>query len=186
MTTFIELPNDLPVPIDDGACAHLPGMIVPSIDLVATNGKMVNLADQNGYIVVYCYPMTGKPDCELPAGWDQIPGARGCTPQSCAFRDHHQELASLGASVFGLSTQATSYQQEVVERLHLPFLLLSDETLKFSTALDLPTFYIDGMLLIKRLTLIVKVGRIEKVFYPVFPPNENAEQVINWLRANAE
>ncbi|WP_292747563.1 peroxiredoxin, partial [Methylophaga sp. UBA3191] len=151
-----------------------------------TNGMMVNLAEQNGYVVVYCYPMTGRPDRDLPDGWDQNPGARGCTPQSCAFKDHHHELDMLGASVFGLSTQSSSYQQEVAERLHLPFLLLSDESLKFSSALALPTFQIDGMVLIKRLTLIIKAGRIEKFFYPVFPPNENAEQVINWLRVNAE
>lgn len=186
MKTLTELPKDLPAPTDDGACDHLFGMKLPSIELVATSGMMVNLVEQNGYVVVYCYPMTGRPDRDLPDGWDHIPGARGCTPQSCAFKDHHQELAMLGASVFGLSTQSSSYQQEVAERLHLPFLLLSDESLKFSSALALPTFQIDGMTLIKRLTLIIKAGRIEKVFYPVFPPNENAEQVINWLRVNAE
>ena len=186
MTTLTELPKNLPTPTDDGGCNHLFGMTVPSIELVATNGMMVNLAEQNGYVVVYCYPMTGRPDRDLPDGWDQNPGARGCTPQSCAFKDHHHELDMLGASVFGLSTQSSSYQQEVAERLHLPFLLLSDESLKFSSALVLPTFQIDGMVLIKRLTLIIKAGRIEKFFYPVFPPNENAEQVINWLRVNAE
>lgn len=184
MTTLTELPKDLPVPTDDGGCDHLLGMIMPSIGLVATNGMMVNLVEQNGYVVVYCYPMTGRPDRDLPAGWDQIPGARGCTPQSCAFKDHHQEIASLGASVYGLSTQSTSYQQEVAERLHLPFLLLSDELLKFSKTLDLPTFYVDGVVLIKRLTIILKAGRIEKVFYPVFPPDKNAEQVITWIRSN--
>lgn len=186
MTTFTELPKDLPEPTDDGDCDHLLGMIMPSIELVATNGMRVNLAEKNGYVVVYCYPMTGRPDRDLPAGWDQIPGARGCTPQSCAFKDHHQELATLGASVFGLSTQSSSYQQEAAERLHLPFLLLSDEFLKFSSALALPMFKVDGMVLSKRLTLIVKAGKIEKVFYPVFPPDENAEQVINWLRMNAD
>jgi peroxiredoxin len=186
VTTFTDLPKDLPAPTDDGGCDHLLGMSLPSIELVATNGMMVNLAELNGYGVVYCYPMTGRPGRDLPVGWDQIPGARGCTPQSCAFKDHHQELAKLEASVFGLSTQSSSYQQEVAERLHLPFLLLSDESLKCSNALALPTFQIDGMVLIKRLTLIIKAGRIEKVFYPVFPPNENAEQVINWLRVKAE
>lgn len=186
MTTLKDLPKDLPVPTDDGGCDHLLGMVVPSIELGATNGMMINLAEQNGYVVVYCYPMTGRPDRDLPTGWDQIPGARGCTPQSCAFKDHHQEIASLGGSVYGLSTQSTSYQQEVAERLHLPFLLLSDESLNFSSALALPMFEVDGMVLIKRLTLIIKAGRIEKVFYPVFPPNENAEQIINWLKVNAE
>ncbi len=163
-------------------------MIVPSFELVATNGMMVNLAEQNGYVVVYCYPMTGRPDRDLPAGWDQIPGARGCTPQSCAFKDHHQELATLGASVIGLSTQSSSYQQEAAEHLRLQFLLLCDESLNFSSALALPMFQVDGMKLIKRLTLIIQAGRIEyaKVFYPVFPPNENAGQVVDWLRQNAD
>jgi len=133
--------------------------------------------------VVYIYPRTGRPDVDPPTGWNQIPGARGCTPQSCAFRDHHAELAALGARVFGLSTQTTDYQKEAAERLHLPFPLLSDEALTFAEQLGLPTFVVDGMTLIKRLTLIVRDGVIVHVFYPVFPPDRNAEDVAAWLRA---
>ena len=134
--------------------------------------------------VIYCYPRTGVPGSPLPQGWDAIPGARGCTPQACAFRDHYRELASLGAEVFGLSTQTTGYQQEMVERLHVPFEVLSDAEFRFCDALRLPTFEADGMRLVKRLTLIIRNGRIETVFYPVFPPDASAEQVVNWLRLN--
>ena len=131
--------------------------------------------------MIYCYPRTGRPGEPLPDGWDAIPGARGCTPQSCAFRDHHRELADLGAEVYGLSTQTTDYQREMAERLHLPFEVLSDARFALTDALRLPTFEVDGMRLIKRLTLIVRDQRIEHVFYPVFPPNESAAQVIDWL-----
>lgn len=141
----------------------------------------MDLSALAGTTVVYCYPRTGRPDEDLPQGWDGIPGARGCTPQSCAFRDHHAELRALRARVFGLSTQSTGYQREAAERLHLPFALLSDEGLEFAGALDLPTFHAAGMTLIKRLTLVVEDGRIEKVFYPVFPPGENAQRVVEWL-----
>jgi peroxiredoxin len=141
----------------------------------------VDLSSLPGRTVVYCYPRTGKPGQDLPRGWDEIPGARGCTPQSCSFRDHHAELRALGARVFGLSTQSTGYQREAAERLHLPFELLSDEGLAFAKGLDLPTFEVEGMTLIKRLTLIIDNGRIENVFYPVFPPGENAEEVVAWL-----
>ena len=129
--------------------------------------------------------MTGQPNIPLPNGWDEIPGARGCTPQSCAFRDHHQELRELGTQVFGLSTQSPEYQKEAIERLHLPFELLSDCDLSFANALKLPTFKIGGQRLIKRVTLIANVGKIVKVFYPVFPPNSNANKVIDWLRSSA-
>ncbi len=176
-----ELPKDLPAPIDDGACDHLPGMQLPAVPLPSTAGRVVDLASLPGRTVVYCYPRTGRPDADPPKGWDDIPGARGCTPQSCAFRDHHQELRAWGARVFGLSTQDTAYQQEAAERLHLPFELLSDERLIFAKALRLPTFEVASMTLIKRLTLILSDGRIEKVFYPVFPPDKNAEEVIRWL-----
>jgi peroxiredoxin len=176
-----ELPNDLPVPEDDGAADHLPGMRLPPISLASTSGAVVDLTALPGRTVVYCYPMTGKPDRSLPAGWDEIPGARGCTPQSCSFRDHHAELRALGASVFGLSTQDTDYQSEAASRLHLPFALLSDSDLAFAGALDLPTFEVEGMVLLKRLTLIIDEGWIEKVFYPVFPPDRSAEEVVGWL-----
>jgi peroxiredoxin len=176
-----ELPEGLPAPTDDGASDHLPGMPLPSVPLASTAGESIDLATLPGKTVVYCYPMTGRPGSDLPAGWDEIPGARGCTPQSCAFRDHHEEIGALGTRVFGLSTQSTAYQQEAAERLHLPFELLSDEELAFARALDLPTFEVEGMVLLKRLTLIIDDGRIEKVFYPVFPPDRNAEEVVEYL-----
>ena len=177
-----ELPKDLPVPQDDGACSHLTGMRLPRLTLASTVGRSVDLSALKGRTVVYIYPRTGRPDQESPAGWNQIPGARGCTPQSCAFRDHFEELTRAGAAhVYGLSTQDTTYQREAVERLHLPFELLSDERLEFVKALRLPTFEVDGMTLIKRLTLIARDGVIEKVFYPVFPPDRNAGDVVAWL-----
>jgi len=176
------LPKDLPEPTDDGASDHLPGTRIPPMALMSTAGERVDLSALPGRTVVYCYPLTGRPDRELPQGWDEIPGARGCTPQSCAFRDHHEELRALGARVFGLSTQSTGYQQEAVDRLHLPYELLSDEDLGFAEALGLPTFEVEGMVLLKRLTMVIDDGRIQKVFYPVFPPDKNADEVIGWLR----
>ena len=181
-----DLPEGIPAPTNDGAADHLPGMQLPSVPLTSTSGDTVDLSSLSGVTVVYCYPMTGRPDRELPRGWDEIPGARGCTPQSCSFRDHYSELRDLGARVFGLSTQSTGYQQEAVGRLQLPFELLSDERLAFAAALGLPTFEVDGTTLLKRLTLIIEGGRIEKVFYPVFPPGKNAEEVLAWLRQARE
>jgi peroxiredoxin len=176
------LPTDLPVPVDDGAAAHLPGMALPDVALAATDGSDVSLARLAGRWVIYVYPMTGRPGVALPDGWDGIPGARGCTPQSCAFRDHHAELRGLGTGVFGLSTQKTEYQREARDRLHLPFELLSDSALELKRALRLPTFAVAGLELYRRLTLIVEDGCIVKVFYPVFPPDRNAEDVLEWLR----
>jgi peroxiredoxin len=176
------LPSNLPVPEDDGACMHLKGMRVPSVKLPATAGSLVDISKLPGRTIVYCYPRTGRPDQEIPKGWNDIPGARGCTPQSCAFRDHYEDLRQLGIdAVYGVSTQDTPYQQEAVERLHLPFELLSDEQLEFAKALRLPTFQVDGITLIKRLTLVVHKGVIEHVFYPVFPPDSNAPAIIHWL-----
>ena len=180
-TNFQELPYNLPVPSDDGACDHLPGMRVPSVSLPSTLGRLVDLSSLAGRTVIYCYPRTGRPGEEMPPGWDDIPGARGCTPQSCAFRDQHAELEKLGARVFGLSTQTAEYQREVVERLRLPFELLSDAKLSFASALQLPTFEVEDMVLLKRVTLVLRDGIIEHVFYPVFPPDKSAEQVIAWL-----
>jgi peroxiredoxin len=180
-----ELPESLPIPTDDGACDHLPGMRLPPVALPSTAGKRVDLSELSGKTVVYCYPRTGRPGEDLPRGWDDIPGARGCTPQSCAFRDHHVELRAFDVRVFGLSTQSTEYQREAAGRLHLPFNLLSDEGLDFAKTLGLPTFEVEGMPLIKRLTLVIDDGRIEKVFYPVFPPGENAQEVIDWLHREA-
>ena len=179
------LPADLPVPVDDGACDHLPGMAVPRIALPSTLGGEVVLADTGrSWTVVYCYPRTGVPGQPSPEGWDAIPGARGCTPQSCAFRDHHAELRDLGAEVFGLSTQDTAFQREMAERLHLPFAVLSDEGLRLTRAMRLPTFEAGGMELIRRLTLVLRGGAVETVFYPVFPPDRSADEVIGWLRAH--
>jgi peroxiredoxin len=180
----LELPRDLPSPEDDGAARHLVGRRVPDLTLAATDGTRVNLSKLNGRTVVYAYPRTGVPGKPLPDGWDAIPGARGCTPQSCAFRDHFAELKALGVShLYGLSTQDTSYQREAAARLHLPFPLLSDADLKLQRALSLPVFEVAGMTLLKRLTLVVRDGVIEKVFYPVFPPDRNAADVVAWLGA---
>ncbi len=181
----LQLPTDLPAPVDDGAARHLVGMRVPDLILPATDGSDVNLARLKGRTVVYAYPRTGEPGKPLPEGWDAIPGARGCTPQSCAFRDHFAELKRLGvAQLYGLSTQDRAYQQEAASRLHLPFAILSDETLALTRALDLPTFEAAGMTLHRRLTMIIDDGVITHVFYPVFPPDRNAEEVIAWLEAN--
>jgi peroxiredoxin len=179
-----ELPADLPVPVDDGACNHLTGFQLPSLPLNSTAGRVVDLSALSGRTVIYTYPRTGRPDVEMPAGWNDIPGARGCTPESCGFRDHFKELQALGANVFGLSTQDTDYQREAAERLQLPFELLSDAELRFAKALRLPTFEVEAMTLIKRLTLILRGGRVEKVFYPVFPPDRHAEEVVAWLSQN--
>src|SRR5437870_2045567 len=173
------LPEDLPMPEDDGACDHLPGLALPSLRLVSTAGRSVDLSAARGKTLVYCYPRTGRPGQPLPTGWDAIPGARGCTPQACAFRDYYGELQSLGIdALFGLSTQDTDYQRELVERLHLPFEVLSDTDLRFTRALRLPTFSVDGMTLIKRLTLVLHEGMIEHVFYPIFPPDKHADEVM--------
>lgn len=177
------LPPDIPVPHDDGGARHLTGLRWPDIALAATGGPEVNLAKLRGRMVVYIYPRTGVPGVDAPPGWDDIPGARGCTPQSCGFRDHFVELKALGVTdVFGLSTQTTAYQREAAERLHLPFPILSDADLALTRALDLPTFTISGMTLLKRMALIVDDGTIVKVFYPVFPPDKNAAEVVTWLR----
>jgi peroxiredoxin len=186
MRDLFSLPTDLPVPVDDGACDHLLGQRLPSLPLLATDGSLVDLAALPGRSVVYAYPRTGRPDQPLPTGWNEIPGARGCTPQSCAYRDRAAELAELGARVFGLSTQDSAYQQEAVERLRLPFPLLSDDRLALATALNLPTFSVDGMTLIRRLTLVVQDGEIETVFYPVFPPDADADNVAAWLREHRD
>jgi peroxiredoxin len=179
------LPADLPAPQDDGAARHLQGLTLPSLKLQATDGSEVDLAALVGRTVAYIYPRTGRPGQPLPDGWDAIPGARGCTPQSCSFRDHFAELRQLGVShLYGISTQDTDYQREAAERLHLPFPLISDADLRFTEALRLPTFVVDGMTLIKRMVLVIDDGVIAKVFYPVFPPDESAGAVVAWLRSS--
>ncbi len=184
MTNLLEVDwTRIPAPEDDGGADHLAGTVLPSLGLMSTSGEAIRLADLAGRSVVYAYPMTGRPDTPLPDGWDLIPGARGCTPQSCAFRDHAAELSDLGTNrIFGLSTQTPAYQREAAERLHLPFPLLSDADLALATALDLPLFEVQGMTLIKRLTMVIDDGSISKVFYPVFPPDQNARIVIEWLQ----
>jgi peroxiredoxin len=179
------LPTDLPVPHDDGAARHLAGLKLPALKLPATDGSEVDLSALTGRTVVYVYPRTGEPGKAPPDGWDAIPGARGCTPQSCAFRDHYAELKRLGvAQLYGLSTQDTGYQREAVERLHLPFPILSDADLKLARAIRLPTFTIAGMTLLKRMAWVIEDGTLLKAFYPVFPPDKNAEEVIAWLEAS--
>jgi peroxiredoxin len=184
-TNISQLPPDLPVPVDDGAARHLEGALLPALVLPSTDGSTVNLKDLAGRWVIYVYPMTGQPGVALPDGWDGIPGARGCTPQSCSFRDHYAELQALHTNVFGLSSQTTEYQREARERLHLPFHLLSDSTFQLKQVMRFPTFEADGTEFFKRLALIVDDGCITKLFYPVFPPDQNADQVLAWLRQNS-
>ncbi|MBX6384193.1 MAG: peroxiredoxin [Microbispora sp.] len=181
---LLGLPENLPAPEDDGAAAHLPGKRLPALTLPATDGSEVTLSAIPGRVVLYLYPRTGKPgEAPLTPDWDLIPGARGCTPEACAFRDHHAELGALGAGVFGLSSQSTDYQREAADRLHLTFPLLSDPSFKLADALDLPTFEVAGHRLYKRLTMLVNDGVIEHVWYPVFPPDAHAAEVVDWLRA---
>ena len=174
------LPGDLPVPEDDGAADHLPGAEVPSVGLVATRGGRVDLAERSrgGTVVVFAYPRTGRPGVDPPAGWDEIPGARGCTPEACSFRDLSDDFAAAGAEVYGLSTQDPEYQAEAAERLALPYSLLSDEHLAFASALRLPTFEVDGTTLLRRLTMVLRDGRIDRVLYPVFPPDRAAADAL--------
>jgi peroxiredoxin len=197
-SSYEQLPAGLPVPEDDGAAAHLPGTPMPAVTLPATSGEAVSLAalgrprpGSRGAVtagpsraVLYVYPMTGTPGVPLIEGWDQIPGARGCTPESCGFRDHFGELAGLGADVFGMSSQSSAEQAEAAARLVLPFPLLSDAGLVLADRLSLPTFTAsDGVVRYKRLTLVVTNGQIEHAFYPVFPPDRHAEEVLAWVRA---
>jgi peroxiredoxin len=185
VTDPYTLPADLPAPVDDGAAAHLTGMRVPRLELPTTDQRALDLAEAaQQLLVLYIYPRTGRPGEQLPTNWDAIPGARGCTPQSCGFRDLHSEMVAAGAHTLGLSAQPVAAQLEVVERLGLPYALASDPLLTVADALDLPTFEVDGMRLYKRLTLIAEHGEVLKVFYPVFPPDRNAIDVLEWLQAN--
>jgi peroxiredoxin len=181
----MALPANLPVPEDDGAADHLRRSPVPDVVLRATDGRSVSLAAIRGVrIVLYAYPRTGRPgEAPLVEDWDLIPGARGCTPETCGFRDHHAELSAAGAEVFGLSTQDTAYQQELVARLQLPFAILSDADLELTRAWGLPAFEAGGQVLLRRLTLVLVDGFVEHIWYPVFPPDRHAEQVLEWLRS---
>ena len=183
-TNLSELPKDLPSPADDGAASHLEGTSFPDLALSSTDGSSVNFATLRGRNVLYIYPMIGRPGVPLPDGWDAIPGARGCTPQACSYRDHYAELKSLITDVFGFSVQGTGYQKEARDRLHLPFQLLSDSSLRLKQLLRLPTFTAGEIEHYKRLTMIVEDGRIMKVFYPVFPPDRNVNDVLIWLQSN--
>lgn len=184
---YSQLPENLPVPEDDGGADHLTGVEIPYLSLASCMGGSVNLAEAaHGRLVVYAYPRTGVPGEPLPAGWDDIPGARGCTPQSCAYRDSLAEFSALEADVVGISAQSPEEQREFAEREHIPFALLSDAELQLATALRLPTFEAGGMMLYKRLTLVAEAGRVVKVFYPVFPPDRNAGDVLRWLRGRAQ
>jgi peroxiredoxin/DNA-binding transcriptional MerR regulator len=187
VTDYMSLPSDLPAPEDDGAADHLAGLAMPPITLPGTAGSRVALDDLGpGRTVLYIYPLSGRPGVDLPDGWDAIPGARGCTPEACGFRDHHADLRAAGATaVFGLSSQSTDYQAELAERLDLPFEILSDPDLEVADALRLPTFTADDRRLYKRLTLVVTDGRIEHAFYPIFPPDQHAAEVLQWLRDHA-
>jgi peroxiredoxin len=179
------LPDDLPRPVDDGAADHLPGRRLPRVALPSTSGEPVDLSGLPGRTVVYAYPRTGRPGQDpLVADWDEIPGARGCTPEACSFRDHHAELAAAGARVVGVSTQDLDDQHEAASRLRLPYPLLSDADLRLARALDLPTFEAGGQVLLRRLTLVVRDGVVEHVWYPVFPPDSHAQEVLWWLQAN--
>ena len=184
MVDLTKTPDNLPIPEDDGAANHLIGMTLPKLSLQATNNQKIDFSSPSKFLVIYCYPMTGRPDVPLPDGWDEIPGARGCTPQSCSFRDHYKELQELKAEVIGLSVQTSEYQKEMVERLHLPFPVVSDADYKFQKALRLPTFVAAGMTLLKRLTLIVKEKKIVNVHYPIFPSDSDPAWVIDYLKAN--
>jgi peroxiredoxin len=184
---YLTLPDGLPAPEDDGAADHLPGEELPDLSLPSTAGTDINLrqaASDAGTLVLYIYPRTGKPGEPLLPGWDDIPGARGCTPESCAFRDLSADIERLGARVHGLSAQSLADQHEFAERVQLPYAILSDPELELAAALGLPTFEVAGMKLYKRLTLIARAGRIAHVFYPVFPPDRHAADVLAWLEAN--
>jgi peroxiredoxin/DNA-binding transcriptional MerR regulator len=182
------LPKDLPTPIDDGAARDLPGRVLPALELPATDGSKVRLNSvATGRWVLFIYPLTGRPGVDMPSGWDQIPGARGCSQEACSFRDHLGALQAQGAQqVLALSTDGTQYQQDLTRRFHLPYRMLSDPALSLARALDLPTFDANGMTLYKRLTMIVRGNQIEHVFYPIFPPDAHASEVLEWLRANPD
>ena len=183
----MQLPDDLPVPEDDGATDHLKERAVPPVGLPATDGSTVRLDELPGRSVVFAYPRTGRPGEESlggDEGWNAIPGARGCTPEACSFRDELARFRDVGVRVFGLSTQDTEYQREAVERLHLPFPVLSDAELKLAHAIKLPTFTAAGITLLKRMALVIDDGVVAKVFYPVFPPDKNAAEVVAWLQAS--
>jgi peroxiredoxin len=181
MKNLYQLPDDLPVPVDDGACDHLTDSQIPSVALDSTSGASIDLSKVDGISVIFFYPMHGHPDALPMTGWNDIPGARGCTPQACSFRDSYTKLAKLGVKIFGVSSQPLSEQQEASERLELPYILLNDSELRLSKAMKLPTFEYDSSTFIKRITLICENGVIKKTLYPVFPPDKNVYDVLDWV-----
>ncbi|MDP2902409.1 MAG: peroxiredoxin [Methylovulum sp.] len=181
---IFSIPEDLPIPSNDGACDHLENMLMPNVSLWSADGKEINLSRLSGWNVIFCYPMTGRPGISIPEGWVQIPGAAGCTPQVCSYRENHSELKRNGVNIYGISTQTSEAQKEASNRLGLPYPLLSDAGHAFSSALKLPLFEVGGLKLIKRLTLILNNGEIKKCFYPVFPPDKNVVDVLAWLSEN--
>jgi peroxiredoxin len=183
MTNLNKLPDNLPAPVDDGAAAHLLGMTLPELSLISTSGESVNLGKLRGLSVIYAYPMTGRPDRALPQDWDLIPGARGCTPQACSYRDHYTELKSFDAQLFGLSTQDPEYQKEMSDRLHLPFAVLSDHKLELARAIQMPSFLVDEVVLLKRMTLVCEDSKICRIHYPVFPPDKDIDHILKYLRS---
>lgn len=183
MSDLMKLPDDLPVPQDDGACKHLPGKDLPALALASTAGRQVRLDEASqSKSVFFFYPRSGRPGVAIPSSWNEIPGARGCTPHSCGYRDVHAEFTALGVTIYGVSSQDTEYQRELVQRNRLPYEILSDAEFRLTGALRLPTFVFEGTRLIKRLAFVAEKGRILKVFYPVFPPDKNADTVLAWLR----
>ncbi len=175
--------SDLPKPADDGLADHLKGMMFPEVSLASTDNNLVSTSElKQGLTVIYCYPLTGRPDQKPPKNWEEIPGAKGCTPQTLSFKERYDEFKKENIKLFGLSTQTTEYQKEMAKRLDVPFHILSDSDLKLTKLLNLPVFEVEGKILLKRLTMIIKDGIIVKVFYPVFPPNLNAEEVLEWVR----
>jgi len=185
MRWFISLPSDLPVPNDDGACKHLEGKSLPDLDLQTTLNRFANLRVlTKKSTVFFLYPRSGRPDEEILSGWDEIPGARGCTPQACGYRDRFQEFRALGVEIFGISTQTTEFQKEFAKRMNLPYEILSDAEFNLTNALKLPTFLFNSTRLLKRAAWFCEDGRIQKIFYPVFPPDKNAETVLSWIKLN--
>jgi peroxiredoxin len=181
---LLSIPKDLPIPLNDGACEHLEKMLLPNVSLWSTDNQEITLSCLSGWNVIFCYPMTGRPGFAIPEGWVQIPGAAGCTPQVCSYREHHSEFKRNSVGVYGISTQTPEAQKEAVNRLELSYPLLSDANHSFSSALKLPLLEVGGLKLIKRLTLILNNGVIKKCFYPVFPPDKNVVEVMDWLIKN--
>ncbi|VAW52529.1 Alkyl hydroperoxide reductase subunit C-like protein [hydrothermal vent metagenome] len=184
MKDLYQLPEGLPVPVDDGACNHLEGAPFPSMLITVTPHATYDFSKEKGINIIFFYPMIGHPDSLPMTGWNEIPGARGCTPQALSYKNYFRQITKLGVRLFGASSQALKEQNDAIDRLKLPFELINDSSFLLSNALKLPTFQFNEIKMIKRLTLVVVDGVIKKVFYPVFPPNKNVDDVIVWLKEN--